>query len=806
MRYYYLIALLGLFTLYGVQFRESGYRLPVYYLPDGKVVSIRPLDPPLRIQRLTEIQGRVPHEAPAVFPLDRPVLVNTDAGPAILKPQPADRLRLFIDFAPIILLSALYLLAGIWFIQYGSDLYLSAFCLIAASFLFAFVAAIAGHGLDLLWQIFGFMAIPAAFNLGLRTTGKEINGTLVLAEALAVLFFSLVAYVGADETRTFGGLLGIQRAAFYVTAVIVAGLQIENALHSTDDRIERTKRWFLFFGTITGMILPIAAIEFRRRGLETLWFEGICASVFPVALVYGTYRIHVLPFQFVLGRSILAGLLTLFFISLYAVVLLTHSLLLPDQDQNYRWIVHLVFLLILVFFLDPARQWMSSFIERNIWRLDSRLSESLKRIARTFSESSRVDHAAEAFVDEIAATLALQRCSLLISDRSFPGFRVREEAMIRMPDASPLWEHIRPDRLIVAAYLAYAGGSRGILYRFLVESQFAIAAGISGKEDGTLEQIAARFRKVKQRESRGPYVALLLGFRRDGSSFSLSEVRYIQEAARLARMLVSNFEILLAEVEKRRKLREIVLAGNTQRSVTETWKESDARDLTIGAFSMPALSVTGDYVDLVPISPGRIAFFLGDVSGHGLGTGYLVAAIRAMVRSHVQSGLSLSETMGTLNSFLLERYRGNEFITLFAFYMDLEKGRLETLNAAHPGPMIFRAATNTVEVLRDTQRLPGLLPDPYHTSVLTLKRGDRLFLYSDGVTETFSPGAEPFGEARLRGFLYSNLGVSVQDLPDRLWRELTEHRQTPYCSDDTTFVAIEYSPRQRGLFSFLAPE
>jgi protein phosphatase len=211
-------------------------------------------------------------------------------------------------------------------------------------------------------------------------------------------------------------------------------------------------------------------------------------------------------------------------------------------------------------------------------------------------------------------------------------------------------------------------------------------------------------------------------------------------------------------------------------------------------------------VDLVPISPGRIAFFLGDVSGHGLGTGYLVSAIRAMVRSHVQSGLGLSETMGTLNSFLMDRYRGNEFITLFAFYMDLEKGRLETLNAAHPGPMVYRAATNTIETLRDTQRLPGLLPDPYHTSVLTMRRGDRLFLYSDGVTETFSPASEPFGEARLRAFLYAHLGVNVSEIPDKLKRELTEHRQNPHCSDDTTFVAIEYAPRQRGLFSFLNPD
>lgn len=814
-RLQYILALGVLLTIYGIQLNQSGYRLPVYYMPDGKVVSIWGLDPAPRFRQLLEIAGQAPQTAPAILQRNSPVVVLTEDGAALMKPVEVNRLRQFREFAPIILLSAIYLLTAIWFAQYGQDLYLAGFCLMAAVFLAAFVGSLAGSGLHLVWQASGFLLLPAMLNMGLRTAGKEISGSVLLAEFLFSLFFVLIAYVGATDLRTFSSLLRVQHVLLYIAIVVILLFQIENAMRTTADGLERRKRWFLVSGTIVGFLVPLAAIDIRpTAGTASMLFAAICAAVFPAALVYGTYRLFVVPFQFVLSRSILAGLLTLFFISLYSVVLVAHSVFLPDQEEQYRWIAHIVFLLTLVFFLDPARKRISGFIEKNIWRLDSLSAESLKRIASVFSESTRVGDAADAFLDEVGSVLGVQKVNLMVSDRSFPAFRVPGQHMIRMPDSSPIWKHIEPERIQVASYLALAGGSRGILYRFMLENEYFLAVGISGNErslTGALKAMARSIPRIRAAlppallapEPPRPLVAMLIGFKRDRPSFTLSEIRYIQEAGRLARMLSVNYEILLDEIEKRRKLREIVLAGHAQRNVAESWQASEVKDLNMAAFSRPVLSVTGDYLDFIPMGPNRAAFFLGDVSGHGLGTGYLAAAIHAMARSHVLAGRPLAETVGMLNAFLIERYRGNEFITLFAFFIDLEKGRVEYLNAAHPGPMLLRASSGAIETLRDTQRLPGLLPDPYHTSVLTIEKGDRLFLYSDGITETFNPQAQLFGEARLRQFLYANLGVPIAELPARLERELQDFRGSPHPGDDSTFVAIEYTPRNRGLLSFL---
>ena len=66
-RIHYLFALGALLTIYGIQLNQSGYRLPIYYMPDGKVVSVWGLDPAPRFRQILEIGGQAPQTAPAIL-------------------------------------------------------------------------------------------------------------------------------------------------------------------------------------------------------------------------------------------------------------------------------------------------------------------------------------------------------------------------------------------------------------------------------------------------------------------------------------------------------------------------------------------------------------------------------------------------------------------------------------------------------------------------------------------------------------------------------------------------------------------
>ena len=407
-------------------------------------------------------------------------------------------------------------------------------------------------------------------------------------------------------------------------------------------------------------------------------------------------------------------------------------------------------------------------------------------------------------MSEIKEQTGAEDVHLLFSDSTFPDLKANvgpnnADVVRRLADDSPIWNYLGAGKILVTAYLTYAGGSRERLYRFLFQNRYRLALGIAGEEGGLWRRLVRKFTKRPSGYA-GPRAALLIGNRT--GYFAMREIRYLQEAARLAGLLIHNYNLVIQEVESRRNRHELAQAGRTQRSLA-AGTDRKGRGVHVALLDMPAVDVTGDYMDRIELDRNRVAFLLGDVSGHGLGTGYLVSAFRAIVRSHLESGAGLVETVVTLNQFLLERYRGSEFITLFALVLNTETGQLEYVNAAHPGPYL-RRANGDVERISESQRLLGILETEYRSEQVRLETGDRLFLYSDGVTETFNKREETFGDSRLLHFFEDHGGLELETIPQALKAELERFRGSPQPDDDTSVLALEYTPAKRPLRNLMS--
>jgi len=799
-----------LLALYLAGMTSGGYRLPFYYTPDGDVL---PIASSPEVERFLEIEGRDPGAYPALFTDPDPVMALTERGAVLIDAVPNDAAETAFDFKFVILFSFIYLLLAVWFLQSGNDIHLAAFCAALSLFNFFTVMGLAYHRFEFLWHAAALAAPPTLLNVGLRTTGKELPGSLLLAELVGFVFLALIGYVGLENAETLRNLEALTINLFFGALVIVILLQLDNALRSTDDPIERFKRWTLFGGTVVGLFLPTL---FMRITLSFGWGAPLdwillVGLIYPITLVYGAYRLHLLPFQFVLTRSIVAALVSLFLAVLYGIVLLIHSLLLPEQQREYQWIVHVVFLLILVFFLDPAQRWISRFIQRNVFRLDARLTESLKRMAALIASNNRIQPTAVAFLDEIRDTLGLEKASFLFSTPALPQLQMRNEALHRIAADSPFWRYIEPDRMLVTSYLTYAGGQREELYHYLYKHRYLLAIGVLGprsrwsrwtRPPGVEEESGMNETSMATIAGEQIRAALLVGARVNRRKLELKETRYLQEAAKLAGMLIYNYSLLMQEIEKRRRIRDLTHAGQMQRSMIGPARQEEIQGVYIAHFGRPAISVTGDYLDLIPLSRRRFALILGDVTGHGLGTGFLVSSIQAIIRSHLENGRSLVDSIMTLNLFLMERYQGNEFITIFAMILNADSGEMDYINAAHPGPFV-RRSTGEFQQLKSNQRIIGILPTPYFSNRTRLEPGDRLFLYSDGVTETFNMSETAFGEGNLRDFLRRHGEDPIDEIPPRLEHELEIFRGTRLLTDDTTFLAMEYAPRFAAMRSLL---
>ncbi|MBE7440472.1 MAG: serine/threonine-protein phosphatase [Spirochaetales bacterium] len=782
-------------VLYGFLLEPTGFRLKHYYTPDGTIVLS---DQETLSRQIHEINGLTVLRVPPLFKSAEPVLVTSNLGTGYMQTRVNSFYDLFFDLFIFIFLSIAFFIVGSWFLESGNDVHLAALPFTLCLFFFTLTVVLAEHQLHFLWQLATFAIAPALLNLGLRTTGKDISGYLLIAEILYVIFLGLMAYVSQDSPATALNLRTFATYSALISCLLCALMQMQAALSRAEETIGRIKNAGMALGILLGpgaiLILLLFSVPAQR-----LLFPSLLGLLFFLAtLVYGTYRLNLVPYQFVLTRSIVAALLTIFFMFIYSIALLGHSILLPAGTPGQQWIVNIVFILSLALFLDPARRSLTSILEGRVLRLNSDLTESLEKLSGMIATPAPIQAQVRFFTQELKNILQIDRVHLILGSDLFRDFSQQRDDIIRLSSRSSYWKYLRPGKIVVTNYLTFGSGSRGDLYRFLIAHGASMAIRIGD----TLP-----FRTIKDlyRPPDSPHAVILIGHRK--RRFKMREIRYLQEVARLAGLLAYNFQILIDEIEKRKRIRDVLLAGQMQRSLSRLPKKIQAVKLSF--FSQPVISVTGDYLDIFQTNPESLYVFLGDVSGHGLGTGYLVSAIRSLVRSHLESKASLTETMDALNGFLANRYKGNEFITLFAMHLHLPSGRMEYINAAHPAPLLCRKDQRDFLTLRSSQRLLGILPEAYLSSFTTLMPEDRLFLYSDGVIEAFNPAEVPLGEAAFVDFMKDVSREDLYAIGSLLQKKLLSWRSGAAQSDDTTFVALEYTgsyARSRSLFSLFRQE
>jgi hypothetical protein len=163
----------------------------------------------------------------------------------------------------------------------------------------------------------------------------------------------------------------------------------------------------------------------------------------------------------------------------------------------------------------------------------------------------------------------------------------------------------------------------------------------------------------------------------------------------------------------------------------------------------PARVVGGNYYDALQLGQQTLAFCIGDVVGKGLPAALLMANLQASVRTSVSDAVSPSRVCENINRLLARNIRPGEFITFFYALFDGRTRKLVCTNAGHNYPLLFRKDGDVVRLNEGGPPL-GIFPDcRYGQQELVLASGDRLLLFTDGVTESCNASGEELGEDRL---------------------------------------------------------
>jgi sigma-B regulation protein RsbU (phosphoserine phosphatase) len=212
--------------------------------------------------------------------------------------------------------------------------------------------------------------------------------------------------------------------------------------------------------------------------------------------------------------------------------------------------------------------------------------------------------------------------------------------------------------------------------------------------------------------------------------------------------------------------------------------------MDIAGRNVPSFDVGGDYFDFVLGPDGRMIVSLGDVAGKGMAAALLMTDLRATMRAQVEVGRPIVDLTSRLNRSIYENVKGERFITLMVAMVNGETGEIAYVNGGHNPPYLLRA-DGTLETLSVGGLLLGIFPEAvYETASVSLKAGDVLTLYSDGVTEARNPGGEEYGEERLEAFLRAHHDLPPEKLVNALIAEVQKFTSAAQLADDVTVVVI----------------
>ncbi|MGE5236185.1 MAG: PP2C family protein-serine/threonine phosphatase [Acidobacteriota bacterium] len=248
--------------------------------------------------------------------------------------------------------------------------------------------------------------------------------------------------------------------------------------------------------------------------------------------------------------------------------------------------------------------------------------------------------------------------------------------------------------------------------------------------------------------------------------------------------------MLVDVAEKERLARELELAREIQESLLPR-RDFRHGGLAVHALFRPAAEVGGDYFDLFPLESGRLIIAAGDVAGHGLSTGLLMAMVKSAVAAFIQEGHRGKDLLERLNELLLQHPVRHRMVTLALIEIDERAAAIEVTNSGHPPVYVLSPDGAVDEVMLSALPVGHRWIDPPASWSGRFQPGSRLVVYSDGLVEALNQAGEQFGYEALRSILQRDVRLPAQHLLASLVAELERHTGGAPLADDLTVLIVE---------------
>ncbi|NGP75743.1 SpoIIE family protein phosphatase [Balneolaceae bacterium YR4-1] len=223
----------------------------------------------------------------------------------------------------------------------------------------------------------------------------------------------------------------------------------------------------------------------------------------------------------------------------------------------------------------------------------------------------------------------------------------------------------------------------------------------------------------------------------------------------------------------------------------------DRKEFQVYAEMHTAKEVGGDFYDFFMIDDNHLGFVIGDVSGKGVPASIYMAVSRTMLKAIASQLKDPAECLQTVNTMLIPESDLTTFVTIFYGVLNTDTGVVKYCNGGHNLPYHMKDDGSVVQVENTEGLLLGKIePIQFQTKEIQLKPGEKMFLYTDGLTEAMNENDEMYEDERVEEYLRTHSKDSDGKLLRGIIVDTLKFMNKAHQSDDITLLVMEYVGRE----------
>jgi serine phosphatase RsbU (regulator of sigma subunit) len=493
---------------------------------------------------------------------------------------------------------------------------------------------------------------------------------------------------------------------------------------------------------------------------------AMLSVLIPLSFAIAILKYRLMEIDLIIKRTVLYSALTGIIVSLYFVLVGGFGgLVVRFTGMKGESVAVLATVLVAAAFL-PIRNRVQGMVDRRFFRKRHDYPQILKRLQEQMLEAVSLKALGALAVESAQQALSARLVAFFLSDE-VGIFRVI--AKIGLPDQSVAKINMRAGTSVQGLNGVCKTSKLGWPRDDLAVLQNA----------GIKVLAAARFKNQL-------LGVLGLGVKLSGEDYDEEDLDFLAALADQAAPAIDNQRLREQErdVETGREIQQALLPKRIPSvdgySIAGAWQ--------------PARRVSGDYYDVFALSSSKLALCIADVAGKGLPAALLMSNLQAAVKSVAADTVEPKKLCETVNRVICGNVVEGRFITFFFCMLDAPSRRLVYTNAGHNPPLLVRGDGDLIRLEAGGPVL-GVVPNTaFEQGELDLSAGDRLLLFTDGVSEAADAEQEEFGEDRLTTLLRSSSAESAEALQARVMREVTQFCANRF-QDDATIVVLVVGAR-----------